>query len=551
MIDFFLIYLTNSINITFFILLFLLLEPILKKHYSSVCLYRICVILLIGLFIPFRIGITEPLFHIRSPRISVSDKASKDFDTIYADHYNDTTVKYHTLPKQFTNKNNKASTYNQMFATNLYVIYRYRYVLISFIWLIGVICFLISNCIKYYKYKKQIVRYITTIHEANIRNELDYCIEEIEWYYNKRFIRNSLSSRKPHIYHCAIIQVPMSIGIRKPVILIPNESYSKKDLHFLLHHELIHIWRMDAYIKLFHLIVLSLNWFNPLCYIFSKHFDHWCEASCDELVLYHSSPADRMDYSKLLLSCATTQTVIKKTLISNFYGGKDFMKQRLISIMNQKKKYSGKIFLVLSLAIISSTVFITSNHNNTFASSNNTMISKDSDIIKSTENDRNKNNSGDITTPKSNKESTPAVLNKTQNDNHDINMIKNTNAGLSRDTIVQYAKQSINTPYKWGGNDLNTGVDCSGFVQAIYKKLGYNLPRLSKDQLKSSKEVSIDNLLPGDLVFYKSKDYDTISHVGIYIGDNQIIHAKNLKDNVIISDINYRPPYCGGRIITD
>lgn len=89
--------------------------------------------------------------------------------------------------------------------------------------------------------------------------------------------------------------------------------------------------------------------------------------------------------------------------------------------------------------------------------------------------------------------------------------------------VVEYAKQFIGTPYVSGGNDLNSGVDCSGFTQQVYKNFGVTLQRRSGDQYDcNGYAVSKEDLKAGDLVFY---GYSSVCHVAIYIGDDQVIHA--------------------------
>lgn len=89
--------------------------------------------------------------------------------------------------------------------------------------------------------------------------------------------------------------------------------------------------------------------------------------------------------------------------------------------------------------------------------------------------------------------------------------------------VVAYAKQFIGTPYVSGGNSLTNGVDCSGFTQQVYKNFGVSLQRASRSQYASNGyAVSKSDLKPGDLVFY---GYSSISHVAIYIGNSQVIHA--------------------------
>lgn len=85
------------------------------------------------------------------------------------------------------------------------------------------------------------------------------------------------------------------------------------------------------------------------------------------------------------------------------------------------------------------------------------------------------------------------------------------------------AKKYLNAPYQWGGKSP-FGIDCSGFVQLVFKINGYGLFRDAAQQAKQGKPASMKDIQAGDLVFFKGKD-DKIVHVGIFLGDDKIIHA--------------------------
>lgn len=116
------------------------------------------------------------------------------------------------------------------------------------------------------------------------------------------------------------------------------------------------------------------------------------------------------------------------------------------------------------------------------------------------------------------------------------------NSGAKAVNLAMSAFQR-GTPYVWGGNSLTKGVDCSGLVQQVYRQLGISLPRTTYEQAKSGKKVSLNNLLPGDLIFYNTGSQDpngigSLSHVAIYIGNGQIVDARNRKSGMKVGSIN-------------
>lgn len=103
--------------------------------------------------------------------------------------------------------------------------------------------------------------------------------------------------------------------------------------------------------------------------------------------------------------------------------------------------------------------------------------------------------------------------------------------------IVALAKQYLGTPYVLGGNGPSS-FDCSGFTKYIYAQFGYTLNRTATDQLQNGVSVSRDELQPGDLVFFKYNTSKPVSHVGIYIGNGEFIHASTNRYVVQIDQMN-------------
>jgi len=100
--------------------------------------------------------------------------------------------------------------------------------------------------------------------------------------------------------------------------------------------------------------------------------------------------------------------------------------------------------------------------------------------------------------------------------------------------IVKDAQQYLGVPYVYGGASPSDGFDCSGFVYYVFGKHGISLPRTADDQALVGRHVSVSELQPGDLVFFSADGYE-INHVGIYVGNDQFIHA-NSEDELIDYD---------------
>lgn len=118
--------------------------------------------------------------------------------------------------------------------------------------------------------------------------------------------------------------------------------------------------------------------------------------------------------------------------------------------------------------------------------------------------------------------------------------------------IADYALTFVGYPYVYGGSSPS-GFDCSGFTSYIYKQFGYSINRTASNQLDNGVAVSMSELQPGDLVmFKKGSSGSRASHVGIYIGGGQFVHASTSSVGVIVSNLSdayYTTGFVGGRRI--
>lgn len=140
------------------------------------------------------------------------------------------------------------------------------------------------------------------------------------------------------------------------------------------------------------------------------------------------------------------------------------------------------------------------------------------------------------------------IINSTRTQNDALNgiqgqadngsQVKETSAvqsqGYAGQSVIDFACQFIGNPYVWGGTSLTNGADCSGFVQAVYANFGISLPRTTWDMENVGYAVSYEQALPGDLVLYDG-------HVGLYMGDGNIVNAMNEAQGIGICNANYAP----------
>jgi cell wall-associated NlpC family hydrolase len=99
------------------------------------------------------------------------------------------------------------------------------------------------------------------------------------------------------------------------------------------------------------------------------------------------------------------------------------------------------------------------------------------------------------------------------------------------------AERFVGIPYRWGGENVVDGMDCSGFVRAVYNLCGLSIPRTSRDQFKAGESVAKEELQDGDLVFFGASE-DAINHVGIYVGNGRFVHAPRRGEEIRVTAVD-------------
>ena len=171
----------------------------------------------------------------------------------------------------------------------------------------------------------------------------------------------------------------------------------------------------------------------------------------------------------------------------------------------------------------------TNNTNSNSSSSNNTNNnSSNSNSSNNTNNTNSNSSSSNNTNNNSSNSSSNNNTNNNSSSNSDLNNSNNDptfTTGVTGVQLVNYALKFVGNPYKWGGNSLTNGCDCSGFVHLVYKHFGISVPRYSQAFKTVGKAVSYENLKAGDIVVYPG-------HVAIYIGNGKIVEAQSTKAGI-------------------
>lgn len=325
------------------------LKNIFIKKYGGVWYYYIWILVLICYCFPYKIDIFQYFTHeIQYQQQSIEDAAilnntlfHSENNTIVELEQNDTSSIYHTIPL-------KQVIYN--------------------IYIIGFFA-----CFAYYIY--YYIRFqIALKNTTEITNkQYIHCIKAV---CSEMNIHKTVTLKK------SILPIsPISIGIWKPVIILPDIDFNITDFTMILKHELTHYKRRDMLYRLFAIFIHIIHWFNPISYFTLLTIQEACEYSCDETVTKNMNTDNKIKYGNMLLN--QIQCSQKRNLF--FYGfaenhkNKNILRRRITVIKNEKKYKR----VVITLFCIFTVVFcynffdfhtINANKNDTMSYENNNLI---------------------------------------------------------------------------------------------------------------------------------------------------------------------------------
>ncbi len=157
---------------------------------------------------------------------------------------------------------------------------------------------------------------------------------------------------KPLLCRSGAVTTPMLLGLRKPLLVLPDRAWPEETLEQVLRHELTHYERRDIAFKWFGMAVFALHWFNPLAGLFRRELDRVCELSCDERMLRGMSTEEKQSYGEMLLGLAAERALPRGVVATTFATEKRTLKERLEQIMTYKRIRKTGMALALCLCLL-------------------------------------------------------------------------------------------------------------------------------------------------------------------------------------------------------
>ena len=315
----------------------ILFNKLFANKYPAKWRYYIWLIVLLGLLIPFRPDISLPFEPVQIPVSLINVIAEQPTANSLSER--DSAVNQNLLLSVKTSDADIfAETTPKTGALSMASI-------IFIVWIVGAVCTVVFRLWCHRKFTRIVGRWATDINDIKILSLLAQVRAELN------------ITRKIRLRKCKLITSPLLTGFIKPVILLPDGAIHDDEMLLVLKHELIHYKRKDLWINLLVIAATVIHWFNPAVYIMAAAIRNDCETSCDEAVLGNTGLENRRIYGETIIGFIRTNKTVKTVLSTNFYGGKNTMKKRIISMMDTSKKNIGAAvlcgFLVLTSTLLS------------------------------------------------------------------------------------------------------------------------------------------------------------------------------------------------------
>lgn len=354
------------------------------------------------------------------------------------------------------------------------------------------------------------------------------------------WLRRRQTIRKAALRKSEFIKSPLTYGLIHPVILLPSAiRLHKEELLCILEHEWTHIRRWDILVKYLLYLTICIYWFHPLVWLMASLLNRDIELACDEETIRRFPDRCKKTYVLTLIRLAENcQSSVFP--MNTCFSGHSEIEERIRFIMKTKKYSHKTTVLAIGMLLCTITTFtVSAQDTSKEATEIKTEITTDAAIEATTDPAAEPAEPvpapSDTGTPKAAAPITAGTERPIGNETCEKK------PPVTSKQIVTLARQYLGAPYQCKGTDLFTGIGNAEFVTAIYAMAGIDLPADPDTLTASGYEIPLTELRAGDIVFYPATQAPDIRYyVAIYNGDGRVIHAKNMRKGVTLSDLSYR-----------
>lgn len=299
----------------------ILFLPLLRRYFKPKGVYTSLLILLLGFLIPYRPTLGPPMVRVPLPAptvIAVNPSFKPEL-------------------QQMDGVNAALSQGISVTAAQL----------LFLIWIAGMLTVLTYHITRHIRFVRIIRRWEQVVADDKVLGILEQEKQKLGIH------------KKIGLFMCIPADMPTLMGILKPAVLLPDLNLDEQEYRLIFRHELIHYKFRDLWGKLLMTAVLTVHWFNPFVYVLVKITAAYCEETCDGEVVKNCSLDIRQYYSETIIRAIRRSSKQKTMFSTSFYGGKNNMKKRILSIMSMKNKRLGAVIIscVLLLTLSTETLF--------------------------------------------------------------------------------------------------------------------------------------------------------------------------------------------------
>jgi beta-lactamase regulating signal transducer with metallopeptidase domain len=306
-------YFQNSLSLSVVVLLTVALSPLLSRRYSGKCRYYLWAVVFFALLLPMRPKMNIVFPEVIRPFLPLNNTLG---NAALPSDANIPTSEVIPLPS----------------AVNTWDWMQYA----TWLWAAGAITFIAWHIFQHVRFSPSIKRWSVGIQEEDILELFAHAKRELD-------VQAPVT-----IKICACIKTPMLVGLRHPMVLLPQSDFNHEELALILRHELIHYKRNDLWFKVLMMLALAIHWFNPVIYLAVKSALTLCEISCDEIVLKGMNARGRAKYGESIIGVVRNGNDRHTAFSTNFYSGTNGMKKRIYAMMDMTtKRFSPVLFLAV------------------------------------------------------------------------------------------------------------------------------------------------------------------------------------------------------------